>query len=140
MRRYSLLAQEPTMNEPSSGKQILKVVASIVAGGSFLLISAFIMIGTILAITLATPLAVIFSPVLVPATITAFLIIAGFLGSGGFGIAALTVLTWIYRYITGKHPLGSKQLEYARMRLAGKAHEIKGRAEQFRQEQVTGTQ
>ncbi|XP_047331621.1 oleosin L-like [Impatiens glandulifera] len=113
MRLDNLQAQGPTMNQPSSGQQIiLKVSASMVAGGSFFLLSAFILIGTIVTLTLVTPLIVIFSPVLVPAAITVFLIMAGFIASGGLGVAALIVLSWIYKYMTGKHPSDSEQLEY----------------------------
>ncbi|KAF8042470.1 hypothetical protein BT93_A0946 [Corymbia citriodora subsp. variegata] len=94
--------------------------------------------GTVIALTIATPLLVIFSPVIVPAVITVGLLIMGFLASGGFGVAAVTVLSWIYKYVTGKHPPGADQLDQARMKLASKAREMKDRADQFGQQHVTG--
>ena len=95
-----------------------------------------ILVGTVIGLTIATPLFVIFSPVLVPAVITAALISLGFLASGGFGVAAITVLAWIYRYVTGKHPTGADQLDSARDRLLIKAREYKD----YGQQQIGGGQ
>ena len=119
--------------------QMVKAVTAVTAGGSLLILSGLTLAGTVIALTIATPLLVIFSPVLVPAVITVALLTLGFLASGGFGVAAVTVLNWIYRYVTGKHPPGADQLEQARMKLAGKAREMKDRAEQYGH-QYTGTQ
>ncbi|XP_059625292.1 oleosin Cor a 13-like [Cornus florida] len=120
--------------------QVVKAATVVTAGGSLLLLSGLTLAGTVIALTLATPLLVIFSPVVVPAAITVFLLLAGFLASGGFGVAAVTVLSWIYRYVTGRQPPGAQQLDQARMKLAIKAREMKDRAEQFGQQQVTGSQ
>uniref|UniRef100_A0A2N9G8G9 Oleosin n=1 Tax=Fagus sylvatica TaxID=28930 RepID=A0A2N9G8G9_FAGSY len=120
--------------------QVVKAATAVTAGGSFLVLSGLILAGTVIALTIATPLFVIFSPVLVPAVITVALIIMGFLASGGFGVAAVTVLSWIYRYVTGGHPLGADQLDHARYRLANKAREMKDRAEQFGQHHISGPQ
>ncbi|KAI4384703.1 hypothetical protein MLD38_002822 [Melastoma candidum] len=116
--------------------QVVKAATALTAAGSLLVLSALVLAGTIILLTVATPPLVIFSPVLVPAVITAGLIVAGFLSSGGFGAAAITVLSWIYRYMTGKHPAGADQLDQVRMKLAGKTREMKDRAaEQFGQQQ-----
>lgn len=117
--------------------QVVKAATAVTAGGSLLVLSGLTLAGTVIALTIATPLLVIFSPVLVPAVIAVGLLILGFLTSGGFGVAAVTVLSWIYRYMTGKHPLGADQLDQARMRLASKAREMKDRAEQFGQQHLT---
>lgn len=120
--------------------QVVKAATAVTAGGSLLVLSGLTLAGTVIALTLATPLLVIFSPVLVPAAITVFLLISGFLASGGFGIAALSVLSWIYRYVTGKKPPGAEQLDQARQKLAYKAREMKDRAEQYGQQHVAGSQ
>lgn len=72
-----------------------------------------------------------FQSVLVPAALAIFLICSGFLASGGFGVAAVSVLSWIYRYVTGKHPPGADQLDYAKTKLGAKAREMKERVEQW---------
>lgn len=120
--------------------QVVKAATAVTAGGSLLVLSGLVLAGTVIALTIATPLFVIFSPVLVPAVITVGLIITGFLASGGFGVAAITVLSWIYRYLTGKHPMGADQLDQARHKLATKAREMKDKAEQFGQQHLTSGQ
>ncbi|CDP05381.1 unnamed protein product [Coffea canephora] len=116
--------------------QVVKAATAVTAGGSLLVLSGLILAGTVIALALATPLLVIFSPVLVPAGITVFLLVTGFLSSGGFGVAALSVLSWIYRYVTGKNPPGADQLDRARQKLALKAREMKDRAEQYGQQNI----
>ncbi|KAF5743618.1 oleosin 1-like [Tripterygium wilfordii] len=119
---------------------VVKAATAATAGGSLLALSGLILTGTVIALTVATPLLVIFSPVIVPAVITVALILAGFLASGGFGVAAITAFSWLFRYVTGRHPPGADQLEQARMKLAGKAREIKDRAQEFGQQHITGSQ
>ncbi|XP_021634885.2 oleosin 1 [Manihot esculenta] len=124
---------------PRKSYQVVKAATAATAGGSLLLLSGLVVVGTVIAITIATPLLVICSPVIVPAIIAVGLIITGFLTSGGFGVASVFILTWIYRYVTGKKPPGAESLEQARLKLAGKAREIKDKAEQFGH-QATGQQ
>ncbi|OIT08877.1 oleosin 1, partial [Nicotiana attenuata] len=76
--------------------QVVKAATAVTTGGSLLVLSGLTLAGTIIALTVATPLLLIFSPVLVPASITIFLLMFGFLASGGFGVAAISVLSWIY--------------------------------------------
>ncbi|KAI4320094.1 hypothetical protein MLD38_033608 [Melastoma candidum] len=132
----------PQLHHPEhrpATRQVVKAATAVTAGGSLLVLSALTLAGTIVALIIATPLLVIFSPVLVPAVITAGMLITGFMTSGGFGIAAVTVLSWIYRYMTGKHPPGADQLDQARLKLASKAREMKDRAEQFGHQHLTTT-
>ncbi|CAI9091972.1 OLC1v1027096C1 [Oldenlandia corymbosa var. corymbosa] len=129
----------PTQQQPRS-HQMVKAATAATAGGSLLILSGLTLAGTVIALTLATPLLVIFSPVLVPAAITVFLLGSGFLASGGFGVAALSVLSWIYRYVTGRHPPGAHQLDYARQKLAHTAREMKDKAEQFGGQYGPGSQ
>jgi uncharacterized membrane protein len=107
---------------------VAKAATAATAGGSLLVLSGLTLAGTVIALTIVTPLLVIFSPILIPAVITVALLTTGFTASGGFGVAALSVLFWIYRYVTGKHPMGADQLDNARVKLARKAQEIKDRA------------
>uniref|UniRef100_A0ACD5UT20 Uncharacterized protein n=1 Tax=Avena sativa TaxID=4498 RepID=A0ACD5UT20_AVESA len=107
----------------------LKAATAATAGGSMLVLSGLILAGTVVALTVATPVLVIFSPVIVPACITLALMAAGFVTSGGLGIAALSVFSWMYKYLTGKHPPGADQLDHAKARLASKARDIKDAAQ-----------
>ena len=123
--------QQQQHQQQPRAHQMVKAATAITAGGSLLVLSALTLTGTVIALTVATPLLVIFSPVLVPAAITVVLLISGFLASGGFGVAALSVLAWIYRYVTGRHPPGADSLDQARMKLAGKAREAKEKGEHY---------
>jgi hypothetical protein len=70
-------------------------------GGGFLGdLFGLILADTVIALTVATPVLVIFSPMLVPAAITLALMAAGFVTSGGLGMAALSVFSWMYKYLT----------------------------------------
>ncbi|CAN6879689.1 unnamed protein product [Brassica oleracea] len=118
----------------SKSRQIAKATTAVTAGGSLLVLSSLTLVGTVIALIVATPLLVIFSPILVPALITVALLITGFLSSGGFGIAAITVFSWIYKYATGEHPQGSDKLDRARMKLGSKAQDMKDRAYYYGQQ------
>ncbi|KAG5522953.1 hypothetical protein RHGRI_034936 [Rhododendron griersonianum] len=99
-----------------SKQQILAVVAGVPIGGFFLVLSGLTLTGTLIGLTLTTPLFVICSPVLVPAALTIALAVAGFLTSGAFGITALSSLSWIINYLrrSGRMP---EQLEQAKRRV-----------------------
>ncbi|CAF2131292.1 hypothetical protein BRARA_K01394 [Brassica rapa] len=122
----------------SKSRQIAKAATAVTAGGSLLVLSSLTLVGTVIALIVATPLLVIFSPILVPALITVALLITGFLSSGGFGIAAITVFSWIYKYATGEHPKGSDKLDSARMKLGSKAQDMKDRAHYYGQQHTGG--
>ncbi|CAA2982522.1 oleosin 1-like [Olea europaea var. sylvestris] len=138
--QYHDRQQQHYQTLPQRSHQIVKAVTAATAGGSLLVLSGLTLAGTVIALALATPLLVIFSPVLVPAAITIFLVCSGFLASGGFGVAAVSVLSWIYRYVTGKHPPGAEQLDQAQTKLSIKAREMKDKAEHFGQQHATGSQ
>lgn len=96
-----------------------------------MVLSGLTLAATVVGLVAATPLLVIFSPVLVPAAIVLFLITAGFLASGGFGATAVAVFYWMYKCATGEHPVGAEQLDCVREKIAGAAAQLKGRAEQY---------
>lgn len=116
--------QQPQQQQQPKSYAAVKTATAVTVGGSLLVLSGLTLAGTVIALTVATPLFVIFSPVLIPAAITAFLLITGFLSSGGFGLAAISVLSWMYQYMTGKRPPGAEQLEYAKGRLGIRAREM----------------
>ncbi|XP_017217458.1 oleosin H2 [Daucus carota subsp. sativus] len=68
-------------------------------GGLLLLLSCITLTGTIIALVVATPLFVIFSPVLVPAVVALALAVTGLLTSGAFGVTALSSLAWLVKYL-----------------------------------------
>ncbi|MBA0694057.1 hypothetical protein Goshw_002639 [Gossypium schwendimanii] len=126
------MAQKLYDSAPSS-RQVVKFLTASTLGATLLFLSGLTLTGTVIALIIATPLMVIFSPVLVPAGITIFLVTTGFLFSGGCGVAALTALSWIYNYVQGKHPPGADQLDYARNKLASTARDMTEKAKEYGQ-------
>ncbi|XP_073111764.1 oleosin 16 kDa-like [Elaeis guineensis] len=120
--------QQQKERQPTSHAVVRGAMAATI-GGSLLLLSGLTLTGTVIGLTAVTPLLVIFGPVLVPAAIAVFLLVAGFVTAGGLGVAALSVLSWMYKYLTGRRPPGFEQLEQARARLASKARDIKESAQ-----------
>ncbi|KZV53287.1 oleosin 1-like [Dorcoceras hygrometricum] len=115
--------------QPQLSRQVAKTTTAVTLGGSLMVLSGLTLAATVIALVLATPLLVIFSPVLVPAAITIFLILAGFVTSGGFGATASFLFYWMYKYVTGKHPVGADQLDRARDKISHAAYDVKERAE-----------
>ncbi|KAF8085579.1 hypothetical protein N665_0663s0023 [Sinapis alba] len=136
--------QQPPMtrnlHESSSSpstRQTVRFLTAATIGMSLLVLSGLTLTGTVIGLIVATPLMVLFSPVLVPAVITMCLLTMGFLFSGGCGVAAATALSWIYRYVTGKHPMGAEKVDYARMMISEKAKELGHYAAQPQTDQTT---
>ncbi|XP_010915347.1 oleosin Ara h 15.0101 [Elaeis guineensis] len=107
-------------------------------GAGLLVLSGLTLTGTVIGLVAATPLLVIFSPILVPAAAVVAVVAAGLLLSGGFGVAAVSALTWIYNYVTGKHPPGADRLDEARAAIARKAKDY-GRYVQTTTQEIAAT-
>lgn len=84
-----------------SKSQVLAIVTGLPIGGFFLLLAGLTLTGTLIGLALATPVFIIFSPVLVPAVLTLAAAVFGFLTSGVFGITALSSLTWLLNQLRG---------------------------------------
>ncbi|KAL6973179.1 hypothetical protein U1Q18_027359 [Sarracenia purpurea var. burkii] len=105
-----------------SKSQILAVVTLLPLGGLLLLISGLTLTGTLIGLAVATPLFVIFSPILVPAVLTVALAIAGFLTSGAFGITALSSFSWMISQI--RRTFRPEQMEHAKRRVQDTAGQM----------------
>ena len=102
---------------PSTGK-ILAVVTLLPVGGTLLALAGLTLMGTIVGLLVATPLFIVFNPVLVPAAITIGLAVTAFITSGAFGLTGLSSLSWFtnnLRRVTGTVP---DQLDLAKRRMA----------------------
>lgn len=96
-----------------------------------MLLSTLTLTGTVIGLIVATPVLVLFSPILVPAGFILLMAASGFVFSGSCGVAAVAALTWIYNYVTGEHPEGSGKLDYAGSVIADKARDMKERAKEY---------
>ncbi|XP_039064873.1 oleosin 18.2 kDa-like [Hibiscus syriacus] len=100
-----------------SATQILAVLTLLPVGGSLLALSGLTLAGTVIGLLVATPVFLLFSPILVPAVIAISMAVTGFLSSGAFGLTGLSSLNYVLnrlRYATGTEQM---DLEEARKRM-----------------------
>ncbi|XP_006355299.1 oleosin 1-like [Solanum tuberosum] len=110
--------------------EALRLMAAGTLGAALLGLSSLTFAGTVIFLILAAPFLVVFSPILVPAAMILVLSTAGFLFSGGSGIGGLAAILWLYRKVRGQLPYAADQLDFARMRIASKAWDMKERAKE----------
>ena len=111
--------------------QFLGFITLFVFGSVFLLLMGPTLIGTILGLVLLTLFLIFFSPILIPVATVLFVAVAGFFSAGGFGLAALSAISWLYNYIKGRRPPGADRIDYARMRIADTANHVKDYAREY---------
>ncbi|KAG1335339.1 oleosin 1 [Cocos nucifera] len=119
-------------------RQAARLATAGAIGAGVLVLSGLTLMGTVIGLVAATPLLVIFSPILVPAAAVVAVVAAGLLLSGGFGVAVVSALVWIYNYVMGKHPPGADRLDAARAAMARKAKDY-GRYVQTKSHEVAAT-
>ncbi|CAN8237027.1 unnamed protein product [Cochlearia groenlandica] len=79
---------------------LIEIIRSFLAGVTAVALLAFSCVtlgGSAVGLAVTTPLFVIFSPVLVPATIAATVLASGFTASGSIGAIAIKILMWLYQ-------------------------------------------
>ncbi|XP_009612534.1 oleosin H2-like [Nicotiana tabacum] len=81
-----------------SATQVLAIVTLLPVGGTLFCLAGITLFGSLIGLAVATPVFLLFSPVLVPAILTFALAVAGFLTSGAFGVTGLSSLSWILNY------------------------------------------
>ncbi|GMP99213.1 hypothetical protein CsSME_00046775 [Camellia sinensis var. sinensis] len=128
------ITQKPNETCPTSRHSIMLLTTSAI-GAALLFLSGLTLTGTVISLVIATPVLILFSPILFPTGIIIFLATARFLFSGGCGVAATAALAWLYNYIAGKRRRGAvaEQLDYARMRIASRARDMRERAREYGQ-------
>lgn len=139
-RQRAPASQQQQHDQQPLSHKVAKTATAVSVGGGLMVLSALTLAATVIGLVIATPVMVLFSPVLVPAAITVFLLLSGFLTSGGLGVLATGVLTWMYKYVSGKHPAGADQLDRVRDKIAGAAKDMKDKAEQIGHETTRGGQ
>ncbi|KAK6920655.1 Oleosin [Dillenia turbinata] len=115
-----------------SKSQVLAVITLFPVGGILLVLSGLTLTGSLIGLAVATPLFIIFSPILVPAALAIALAVAGFLTSGAFGITALSSFSWIVNYLRqGKLP---EHIEHAKGRAEETAGQVKEKVKETGQD------
>lgn len=122
--------QQKELRRSPPNYEALRLMAAGTLGAALLGLSSLTFAGTVVFLVLATPFLIVFSPILVPAAILVVLSTGGFLFSGVSGIGGLAATFWLYRKARGQHLFAADQLDYARMRIASKAWDMKERAKE----------
>ncbi|XP_071704065.1 oleosin-like [Rutidosis leptorrhynchoides] len=101
---------------PSSSK-VMAIMALLPIGAILLGLSGITLIATIIGLAVATPLFVIFSPVIVPAVLTVALAVTGFMTAGMFSLTGLSSLSYLVNMLRQSTPSVPEQMDYVKGRL-----------------------
>ncbi|CAN8321027.1 unnamed protein product [Cochlearia groenlandica] len=106
---------------PNYSDQLFGLLAFFISGGILLLLTGITVTVSVLGFIAFLPLIIISSPVWIPL----FLVITGFLSFAGFLFGTTGLVSWLYKYFRGMHPVGSDQVDYARSRIYDTAAHVK---------------
>ncbi|KAJ1389510.1 Oleosin [Sesbania bispinosa] len=107
-------------NGPSTA-QVIAILAGVPIGGTLLFLAGISLIGSLIGLAVATPLFILFSPILVPAAITIGLAVAGILMSVACGLTGLMSFSWLLNYIRETRWTVPEQMDSAKRRMADMA-------------------
>ncbi|GMJ08824.1 hypothetical protein like AT3G01570 [Hibiscus trionum] len=103
IQEFPVLPSQP--QDPEEGQSNTHVLAALVLiplSVAVLALAALMLTGTLIGLSLALPLFIIFSPIIVPAVIAISLLVAGFLSSGAFGFMGVLSLGYgLKRLVNG---------------------------------------
>jgi Zn-dependent protease with chaperone function len=101
-----------------SASQALTVATLFPLGGLLMVLSSLALAGSVMGLALATPLLLLFSPVLVPAALLIGLAVTGFLTSGALGLGGLSSLTVLANAARQAFQRTPDYVDQARLRMA----------------------
>ncbi|PKA64582.1 Oleosin 16 kDa [Apostasia shenzhenica] len=124
------LAQRIQDHSPTSS-QVIGFLTLAISGAILLLLTGVTVTGATLGLIVLAPLLLLTSPVWVPAAVVGFLLLTVAATAVCAAVATVATATWLYRYFTGRHPVGSEQVNYARHRIADTASQVKDYAREY---------
>ncbi|KAD7478684.1 hypothetical protein R6Q59_005556 [Mikania micrantha] len=101
-------------NQRGSTSKTVAIISLLPVGGILLGLAGITFVGTMIGLAVATPIFVIFSPVVVPAVLTIALAVTGFLASGMFGLTGLSSLSYLFNMVRQSTPSVPEQLDYVK--------------------------
>ncbi|GMH14377.1 hypothetical protein Nepgr_016218 [Nepenthes gracilis] len=101
-----------------SASQAIAVITLLPVSGTLLALAGITLVLSLIGLAVATPLFLIFSPVLVPAAILVGLAVAAFVASGAMGLTGLSSLSKVAEYLRGTVGRSvPEQMEFAKRRM-----------------------
>jgi uncharacterized membrane protein len=128
--RFQTLSRRLQDHAPNS-TQVVGFLTLVVSGAILLLLTGITITGTVMGLIFLAPILLVTSPIWVPVGFILFVLVAGFLSTCGVSVAAVAGATWMYKYFTGRHPVGSDRVDYARGRIADTASHVKDYAKEY---------
>ncbi|KAL1371670.1 oleosin H2 [Arachis duranensis] len=91
--------QDVSATKERSSSHILALATLLPFGASLLFLAGVTLLATLIGVALATPLFIIFSPILIPAALVIAFSVSGFLTSGAFGVTSVSSFAWMASYL-----------------------------------------
>lgn len=111
--------------------QVVGFLTLAISGAVLLLLTGLTLTGAVVALIFLGPIALLTSPIWVPVAVALFVLAAAALSACAFVVVAVAAGTWMYRYFTGRHPVGADRVDYARSRIADTASHVKDYAREY---------
>ena len=125
--------RDPQQQGPSASK-VLAVLTMLPVGGGLLALAGITLVGTLIGLTVTTPLFILFSPVLVPAALLIGFAATSFLASGALGLTGFRSLSWVARYVQEATRTMPESLDQAKRRMQDMAGYVGQRTKEVGQE------
>ncbi|OAY78219.1 oleosin 16 kDa [Ananas comosus] len=114
-----------------NSSQVVGFLTLVVSGAILLALTGLTLTGSVMGLVFFGPVILLSSPIWVPVAAALFVLAAGSLCACGAAVALVAGATWTYRYFTGRHPVGSGRVDYARSRIADTASHVKDYARDY---------
>ncbi|KAL3567842.1 hypothetical protein D5086_030493 [Populus alba] len=118
---------------PSASK-VLTVLTMLPVGGGLLALAGITLVGTLIGLTVTTPLFILFSPVLVPAALLIGFAVTSFSASGALGLTGFRSLSWVASYVQEATRTMPESLDQAKRRMQDMAGYVGQRTKEVGQE------
>ncbi|MCO5600635.1 hypothetical protein L7F22_054750 [Adiantum nelumboides] len=118
-------ADKPAPSLPAKAAAVATVAGIVV---SLLALGGLAVAAVAIIATLAAPLLLFLSPILVPAGTLIVVTTLGILGAAGVALTCLVVFAWIYGYIKGRPVTGGREIESIQRSIAETVGVAKERA------------
>ncbi|KAL9231425.1 hypothetical protein vseg_006657 [Gypsophila vaccaria] len=98
--------------------QLMALVTLVPLSGILFVLAGLALTGSVIGLALATPVFILFSPVIVPAALLIVMAVTGFLSSGAFGLTGLSAMSRVAGYLRLVGQRMPEELDYAKRRMA----------------------
>lgn len=106
-------------------RQVVSMLSWLVIGLAVAMVGGVTFTGGALFLALVTPIMLFLSPILLTAGGILLFGTVGVAIAAGIGLAAVSAVVWLYRYLKGEEPVYYDRVDAARSRIAGTATEVK---------------